>query len=573
MLVERGPARFLVCAAAIAAHHPAIVDKVVAEFALQALALAKGRLYTRGTVLELVSQVLTAGLEGGGWPPEDAVVGLGRGPLGTLLTARVSGRRRGRLVQFVALGLLAGLLPHIGLPELAYWFAPQQLPRLFLQHPSSHCRGRFFEVAIAAWGLVGGAAPSGGRAAAVSSSTASVALREALRGSLLAGLFDAAPAVRARIYAFWSDPSRLDSGVSRRVLQLMTGMLDVTDIGARSWLHHAAPLVLGLAQDHAAENGSRTAIFAHPLDREARFQALAVGREWNAAAGSAALRPLFSQAARADAPDGTMDGGAGKVLATQNLALAPRFSATIAGPEGAGGARRPLAASFAPQVASFGTFVAAMEAKRRTSLARVATAHASVAAGVMLLRASAQPSLSFAAVATQFMKAGGSGGRGLPGRASASTQTGSSSLASHAETAGGGAGHATAAPGDGRGAAVPMASAIVAAPARALPASSQAPVPSFRVSALRALGGGAASSGARSGGGASYFKMAAYRAQTLRAVADAQNRNGALSAVRLTRSYRQGELPDVQVAPLDVVRSLQQLCELVSWRLVRSLPS
>ena len=107
----------------------------------------------------------------------------------------------------------------------------------------------------------------------------------------------------------------------------MTGMLDVTDIGARSWLHHAAPLILGLAQDHAAENGSRTAIFAHPLDRDAQFSALTVGREWDAAAGSAALRPLFSQAARAEGA-ATLDGGAGRVLATQNLA--PRFSATVA---------------------------------------------------------------------------------------------------------------------------------------------------------------------------------------------------------------------------------------------------
>ena len=55
---ERGPIRFLVCTTAIASHFPGIVDRSIAEFALQALVESKGRLYTRGKVLELIAEVI-----------------------------------------------------------------------------------------------------------------------------------------------------------------------------------------------------------------------------------------------------------------------------------------------------------------------------------------------------------------------------------------------------------------------------------------------------------------------------------------------------------------------------------
>ena len=491
--------------------------------------------------------MLTAGIEGGGWPAADAAVSLGRGPLGTLLTARVSGRTRGRLVQFVALGLLSELLPYMAASELEHWCAPAQLPALFLGHPSSSCRGRFYDVLIRLWGLADDA-EAGRRCEALAPSAA--ALRSRMRGPLLAGLFDPAPEVRERVFGFWSDPTRLHPGLSRRVLQLLTGMFDASEMGARSWLHHAAPLVLSLAQTgpQATENASRVAVCALPLDRNAQFHVLAVDRDGATATGTAALRPLFSQSApeQADGPEA----GGGRVLATQ--AMAPRFSATAAtqgGGVGSSGSKRPLAASFAPQAHSFGTFVAAMESKRRVAQAQASVWRTGAVAGATFARATASQSQSFAAVATQFLRGGRAGGGGAAGTLAEGAR-GSSTLAH------GGAGTlaATGRPTDGAarlGAdSLPTAAAGVVPVPRPLPAASLTPVPSFRVALLRS------DYASRS--------QAAYKAQGLRAVAETRRRAAAASAVRLTRSYRRGELPDVQIAPLDIVRPLQQLCELVS---------
>lgn len=550
---ERGPVRFLVCAAAIASHHPAIVDRTIAAHALDALALTKGRLYSRGKILELIAQVLTAGIGGGGWPAADAAVSLGRGPLGTLLTARVSGRTRGRLVQFVALGLLSELLPHMAACELEHWCGPAHLPALFLGHPSSSCRGRFYDVAIRVWGLTDDA-EAGRRCEALAPSAA--ALRTRLRGPLLAGLFDPSPDVRERVFGFWSDPARLHPGLSRRVLQLLTGMFDATELGARSWLHHAAPLVLSLAQTgpQATENASRVAVCALPLDRNAQFHALAVDRDGATATSSAALRPLFSQSAPEQQGGGAEAAGGGRVLATQ--AMAPRFSATAATQAGGGGGtggRRPLAASFAPQAHSFGTFVAAMESKRRVAQAQASVWRTGALAGATFARATASQSQSFAAVATQFLRGGRAGGGGAAGTLA---DVGARGVRGSSTLAHGGAGTlaATGRPSDGvarLGAdSLPAAAIGAVSVPRPLPAASLAPVPSFRVALLRS------DYASRS--------QAAYKAQGLRVVAETRRRAAAASAVRLTRSYRRGELPDVQIAPLDIVRPLQQLCELVS---------
>lgn len=471
----------------------------------------------------------------------------------------MSGRKRGRLVQYVGLGLFIELLPHLAPAEWMHWFVTgghTTLPALFIDHPSAHCRERFLEATIRSWGMLD--ASEAGRGDAALEPIAG-SLRTALRAPLLAGLFDPAPAVRERVYSFWSDPSRLDSGLSRRVLQLLTSMFDATDIGARSWLHHAVPLILALAQKHGAENTSRTAIFAHPLERDALFHALPIGSAGSSATGAVALRPLFTLGGglASQGDEGASDGG-GMVLATQFLA--PRFSATI-GASGSGGAKdlRPLAASFAPQAQSFGTFIAAMEKRRHSAqVGVVARRRAAGEMGASQGRATAYQSTSFAAVASQFMKAHSVNPHGTA--AAGATSRGSAGTVTQAGLGGAAAGlpaQVVAGMGKVSSSTAADAAADSAAgagrPDAAVVQRAQAPVPVFRVSAMKS-----------SGAGNSYgrFAQVAYSAQAKRAVRFAQQRSAAQTTVRLTRSYRSGELPDIQLSPADVIRPLQQLCEL-----------
>jgi len=472
----------------------------------------------------------------------------------------VSGRKRGRLVQYVGLGLFIELLPHLAPAEWMHWFVTgghTTLPALFIDHPSAHCRERFLEATIRSWGMLD--ASEAGRGDAALEPIAG-SLRTALRAPLLAGLFDPAPAVRERVYSFWSDPSRLDSGLSRRVLQLLTSMFDATDIGARSWLHHAVPLILALAQKHGAENTSRTAIFAHPLERDALFHALPIGSAGSSATGAVALRPLFTLGGglASQGDEGAGDGG-GMVLATQFLA--PRFSATIDA-SGSGGAKGSATSSCL--VCTTGAVIWDFHSQpwRRgdTRLKLGSWQDAVLLARWERVegRATAYQSTSFAAVASQFMKAHSVNPHGTA--AAGATTRGSAGTVSQAGLGGAAAGlpaQVVAGMGKVSSSTAADADADSAAgagrPDAAVVQRAQAPVPVFRVSAMKS-----------SGAGNSYGRFAhvADSAQAKRAVRFAQQRSAAQTTVRLTRSYRSGELPDIQLSPADVIRPLQQLCEL-----------
>lgn len=122
-----------------------------------------------------------------------------------------------------------------------------------------------------------------------------------LRTCLLRGLCDRDRELRSKSYAFWNSPDRLSAFLPKRILQLSTIMFDSKEGSTEAWAHHAAPLILSLAGrgDSSDEFISRTTIFPFALGGEGLEKPLYEANinvpKFGVSSGAGTLKPLFSQ--------------------------------------------------------------------------------------------------------------------------------------------------------------------------------------------------------------------------------------------------------------------------------------
>ena len=558
---------------------------------------ARGRVYLRGKELQLTLQILHAGVTGGEVDPE-VVWQLLSKQLPVLLKAQVSGRRRGASVQLLTLQLLEALRGYLSSPldmlPLLEPSATHSLLRIFPKHPSRSCRDAFYTIIIALWDQTSSSAASSssrgsagaGAGSSLSSSSSASAdmarLRSLLRTSLLGGLLDSDKGIRDRVYAFWNSENRLSRHIDQRLGQLMSSLFDPTPGGLRPWLHYAAPLLLGL-RSRGEDFFGNTRIFSQPL-KAVDFVDLAVSTAGGGATGT--MRPLFSQAY---AP-----GAGGSSMGSQWIADSQQpqnleFSLTQAPGAGAGGrhkaaARSAYMASFAPDPATYGTFVATKPAHRGGGGADIGSlgTFASVPASASLASLS-----SLSASQGDVTSAGAAAAARSPGvkmqRLMLDMRVGAPSWTK----IGGGAGGLT----QGALTSISVTEPVAPHPAHQAAAQQQEQLVSggggrsaatqrlfesfvpVRVSAARG-GTVRASTGTQVGAGSAASQAPVATSETTR-FADAavarreqqlsssvrQRAGRAMQGVRLMRRYRKGDVPDVQIPVSALVLPLQQLCE------------
>lgn len=289
-----------------------------------------------------------------------------------LLNARVSSRARGASVQFYCLQLIGSLIPYLQLSDVVSLFddkSPCNLPLIFSNHSSRKCRSLFFDVCEKLWcakleighedseepavkrfstsadeifannganfndldmddamlsasaiDAENGAIDEGdeedvntgtefakrarvrvNHVAALSDKDQLQWVHSRLRTCLLRGLCDRDRDMRSRSYAFWNSPQRLSAFLPKRILQLSTTMFDAKDGSTEDWAHHAAPLILSLAGRGDTSDGfiSRTSIFPFALGGDGLekplFEANITVPKFGISSGAGSLKPLFSQ--------------------------------------------------------------------------------------------------------------------------------------------------------------------------------------------------------------------------------------------------------------------------------------
>jgi hypothetical protein len=134
-------------------------------------------------------------------------------------------------------------------------------------------------------------------------------VRSRLRTCLLRGLCDRDRDLRAKSYAFWNAPERLSAFLPKRFVQLSSAMFDSKDSSTEAWVRHAAPLILSLAGrgDTSDTFTSNTSIFPFALGGDGvekpLFDANISVPKFGVSSGAGSLKPLFSQISSDARPD------------------------------------------------------------------------------------------------------------------------------------------------------------------------------------------------------------------------------------------------------------------------------
>lgn len=339
---ERGLDRFLMCAAFVGSHYPPFITSDIITKASQALHTAQGRILTRARTLEMVLRLCTTGVIGGRCEPLEIWAVL-RPHAPSLLKAQVAGSRKSTSLQLLMINVLYSLSKYLTAGDVATLLSPgsiDSLPVLFRNHASTACREKYYDVLLEMWrAQVDGSSSSS--ASGRGTRESAVNLRELILTTFLEGLFDDSANVRGKVFTFLDSEAGLSEDPIRRFVDFVMKLTLPCASSLKALLHFTPSLLLALAK-RSPDFTSLDKVFPRGLEvgDMSDFSDAFIDTTWTCGTSSV-MRPLFASS----------QSGAGGYLRNTLDERGRDFSLTLASQRG-GGTQQPganhLVSSFVP---------------------------------------------------------------------------------------------------------------------------------------------------------------------------------------------------------------------------------